>query len=485
MTSMMLPPPGSRARVLRHLQHLEKPRKTKFLTQIPFFDAPYVHPKDRVPFWNIGPGDEVRVKVGGKQIKKEDGSIEKVPFEGIVDTIDRERSVVWLRAPEKGDESLIPRNLKHMEPRYADASKGLEGGFGPNAAYVARPVHYSNLQLKIPSDLKLPEDIKLDLKQGVYASRIARTKAFYDKSRGFFRWRRYAIVPTSEGTLKIEIPWKKVDSRDVPRKENNTLSHLVDRETWLPWAPSDPTWLIPRAPRTSPQALERYQKSLEQRTTDLIAKGADENGKISVARAAQAQLEAGKASPLPSMIPGVSTATLGLPMYPGFAKQLLSKPKMPITPQPPTPAEKVWMAKQSMKEWHEDGQLTPNSTSETKAENTKRYTFSAWDYLDVSPLEGPSSRSFNILESEKDVSTDSSDRPRGDAGRLSNSSQITKREMDNWPIELMMKEDLINEQGTKHRRLRWQRRQRENAEWQKVIAQEEKANLQAFKEMEL
>lgn len=484
MASMMLPPPGSRARVLRHLQHLEKPKKSKFLTQIPFFDAPYVHPKNRVPFWNIGPGDEVRVKVGGKRIKKEDGSIEKVPFEGIVDTIDRERSVVWLRAPEKGDESLIPRNLKHLEPRYADATKGLEGGFGPNAAYVARPVHYSNLQLKIPADLKLPEDIKLDLKQGVFASRMARTKPYYDKSKGFFRWKRYAIVPTSEGTLKIEIPWKTLESRDVPRKENNTLSNLVDRETWLPWAPSDPTWLIPRASRTSPQALERYQKSLAQRTEALVAKGADENGKISVARAAQAQLEAGKQAPLPSMIPGASTATLGLPIYPGFAKQLLSKTKMPITPQPPTPAEKVWMAKHSMKEWHEDGQNMTDSNTEAK--NTQKYTFSAWDYLDVSPLEGPSSASLNHAGSANDVAKDNSgDRPRGDAGRLSNASQVTKREMDNWPIELMMKEDLINEQGTKHRRIRWQRRQRENAEMQKAIEQEEKENLQAFRELKL
>ena len=179
------------------------------------------------------------------------------------------------------------------------------------------------------------------------------------------------------------------------------------------------------------------------------------------------------------MIPGASTATLGLPMYPGFARQLLSKPKMPITPQPATPAEQIWMAKHSMKEWHEDSQKTAEEPVDEK-----RSSFSAWDYLDVSPLEGPSSSSFNHSGSTARDAT-SGDQTRGHSGRLSNASQITKREMDNWPIELMMKEDLINEQGVKHRRIRWQRRQRENAELQKAIAQEEKENLQAFREMKL
>lgn len=508
MASLMLPPPGSRSRVLRHLKHMEPLRKKpggKFADKTPFFGHAFVQPKDRIAFWNIAPGDEVRVKVGGKHVTRSDGSKDRLPFEGIVDTVDRERSVVWLRASEQGDETLIPRQMKHLEPRYSDPTKGVEGGFGPNIAYKARPVHYSNLQLKLPSDLKLPDDVKLDLKKGVYATRLTRSVAKYDPRRGHFAWRRYAIVPTSEGTLKIEVPWKALEGRDRLRKENTTLSHVVDKESWLPWSPAAPVWLLPHKARTSPQALERHQATLAQRTLQSAESGADAQGRLTIASAAAAaaaKAQQGQASTssailaAASMIPGSAPAAASLPVYTGFTKQLLSKPKKPLLPQPPTPSEQVWMAKHAMRTWYanrdDNGQQQDKADAEANVEADTaaaaqdaeaEQVFSALDYLDITPLEGPVSAEWHTLSASQNEANGTLRRQRV-SGRLAD-TKVTKRDLDSWPIELLMKDDLINETGTKHRTRRWKERQIEKAEWQRVLDQEEKANLKAFRSMQL
>lgn len=514
---MMLPAPGSRARVTRHLQHIQPLTKKpggKFARKMPFQPNHFVQPKDRIAFWNIGPGDEVRVTTGGKVVVNEDGTKTRIPYQGIVDTIDRETNVVYLRAPEEGDESLIPRNMKHITPRAAPQEKpGDEIKYGTNVAYAARPVHYSNLQLRLPSTLALPDDVKLDLKKGVYAARITRSEATFNKNKGIFTWRRYAVIPTTEGSLKIEVPWPRAEPRKKPRTDTATLNYAVEDETWLPWSPEAPTWLLPFRKRTSPHAMERHQAMLARRAIMAAEMGAGPHGKVTLATAAaraaaQAAIrvdstsnamagDPSSSSPssstapnaslsiAASMLPGYST-TQKLPVYEGFIRQLLPKPKRPILPQPASPAEQIWMRNEDMREWYENSDAAVEEANEGQvdAAKPKPKVFSALDYLELAPSEG-------CMYARRVASTASDDGAANAIqrdvvyGTLSDPASVTADELNSWPIELMMKDDLINEQGSKHRRIRWRERQLEKAALQEVMEENEAETLRAFRAMKL
>lgn len=125
----------------------------------------FVQPHDRIPYWNIVPGDEVLVKKGWVK-KEEDGKVVHKRYQGVVSSIDRERNLVYLRPHDSApDDSLVPKHKKSLSPSPTNP-EDLSEGFQPNMVWIPKPIHYSNLQLKLPEDLKLPGNIKLDLKAG-------------------------------------------------------------------------------------------------------------------------------------------------------------------------------------------------------------------------------------------------------------------------------------------------------------------------------
>ncbi|UZJ51885.1 hypothetical protein CBS101457_001205 [Exobasidium rhododendri] len=452
--SLTLPSPGTISgalRSLRHVQPLPKVKGGKFANKSNTFartSPNFVQPKDRVAFWNIAPGDEVIVTVGARKVKNEEsGEVEKIPYEGIVGSIDRERNLVWLRAAaDAKDESRIPRNIKHILPRLKDPDKGIEAGYSPNTAYVVRPVHYSNLKLKLPSDLNLPKDVsaELNLKSGVYASRITRSKVHYNNRLGMYEWKRFAVVQSPKGgVLKIEVPWRKPEAREKERRTNQTLLKTVDSETWIPWHPSDPFRILSQRSWTSPQALKRFHASQRQSTRDT--KVQDEKKQIA-AEAAPADREG---------------------TYAGFA---IRGVKAPALPQAPTPAEQLWQAREDRSHWLHTPPVLTRQQAGGKA-------FAAMDYLHISPQEGPSSSLWNALPI---VSESGNTKRETRTGEL---ESVSKREVDGWPIELLMENDLTNKMGLKHRMRRWSKRQANLTVEQEEAAKQEKLNIAALKNL--
>lgn len=75
------------------LDHLKEPvrRGGKFGTRMPsyFQSKPaWVHPRDRIPFWHVAPGDSVAVIRGEEGVRDKFGTVERV---------DRERNLVFLK----------------------------------------------------------------------------------------------------------------------------------------------------------------------------------------------------------------------------------------------------------------------------------------------------------------------------------------------------------------------------------------------------
>lgn len=88
-------------RVLRNLDHLWQGTRNKFANKMTPSHArttpPFVPRKDRIAFWNIVPGDYVRVRNGAIG---HDENGHKIRGEGIVASIDRTTNRVWLRDPD-------------------------------------------------------------------------------------------------------------------------------------------------------------------------------------------------------------------------------------------------------------------------------------------------------------------------------------------------------------------------------------------------
>lgn len=292
----------------------------------------------------------------------------------------------------------------------------------------------------------------------VYASRLLRSKVKYDPRRGFFVWKRFAIVHTKNDTLQIEVPWKKSDSPPQERRPNSSIARTVDRETWIPWRPTDPVWLLPPKQRTSQQAIERYEALLRNRaSSQRVLKSSEMAKRIAALR------------------------SKGRPVYEGFlGKNKGVKP--PPVPQPPTPAEQVYFARKEAARWAAGLDLSDSGNTQSD-EHVPQRAFSAIDYLALAPLDGPSSaegqRGFGATNSEQKHTQTST------SGHLTSPDQVSKQDVDSWPIELMMKDDLINERGLRHRMRRWHVRQEQSANVQRALAQEEQANLQALRSLEL
>ncbi|KAN0062367.1 hypothetical protein ACQY0O_005249 [Thecaphora frezii] len=433
---------GTTKGVLRSLKHLNPPKPgSKFAIKAPSHAAhrpKFVHVKDRIPFWNIVPGDHVRLRAGcvGQKEGLDDESGAKVRGEGIVESIDREKNWVWLRDVDENNR-LAPKAIRHIVPRYIDPTDPSKG-FGPNVTEVPRPVHYSNLMLKVPGSDQ-------------YAVRLTRSSPIYDRRRGMYTWKRYATIKLSEKQQKetgqtfekVEVPWPKLPGKRRQRGELHSDKLAVETETWAPWRPEDPVCL----------PLPKQTTSVQSRIRALLQ------------QAERARLDAHKASTSVTSAPADALGT-----YAGF-KADRAKPA-PIA-QPPTPAETVRAQRDELVTW-------ATATEIVEHQQEGGLAFTAADYLDIAPRSGPATGG-DWSELPHAVEEGGLDGPRdAETGRLKNG--VGRNDLDRMPIELLMQKDLTNPSGLKWRMRRWKEKQQVK---QLVERKEEGKRKALLKELEV
>lgn len=407
---------GTNRRVLRSLDHLWMGTNEKFARKLrPSYmqsQPPFVHPKDRIAFWNIVPGDVVKLRSGAVGHDEQDRQIRG---EGIVTSVDRTNNRIWLR--DLNDENKrAPKNIKHVIPRLVDPEAGPEKGFSPNVQSVPRPVHYSKVMLKVPNT-------------DMYASRIERSKPFFDKRKNMFCWKRFAVVKaTTEEAIRagramerIEVPWPKMPERRRPFNETHADGQVVQEETFVPWVPEDPVLLPMTKPRTTPA-----------------------NEAIAAERRAhwEAQLEKKRTAHNVS-----DAAPAGAKTYAGFDFKESIRP--PPIAQAPSVSEMVRAEEERLADFVRDDAVQTHLANGGQV-------FAASDYLDIAPRVGPAAGGNWAA-----LSTTATGYERDAAGRLAYAP--SKREVDAMPIELLMTKDLANEQGRKWRMRRWKERQQARA----------------------
>ncbi|CDR99027.1 uncharacterized protein SPSC_04495 [Sporisorium scitamineum] len=428
--------------VMRSLRHLNPPTKgSKFAIRAPSHAAhrpKFVQPKDRIPFWNIVPGDHVKLRcgrVGQKEGLESDN--EKVRGEGIVVSIDREKNWLWLRDVDDNNK-LAPKAIRHIVPRYVDPLQP-EKGYGPNTTEVPRPVHYSNVMLKIPGSDQ-------------FAVRLSRSAAKYDKRKGMYIWKRFATLKVSDEKLletgkpfeKVEVPWPSLPGKRRIRDSTMSDRNTVEAESWAPWRPEDPVLLPERKGVTSPQS--------ERRAALLTL----ERMELDAARVSQAG---------PSAAPYNAHGT-----YAGFKQEARAKP--PPIAQPPTPAETIRVRTDAASEWA--------SGDAIQAHRQEGGLSFLWrDYLDVAPRHGPASGG-NWSELPPSTPKGGLDAPRSPRdGRLTDG--VSRNDVDRMPIELLMSRDLTNERGLKWRMRRWKDKR---AEKQQQAVEAQRSRNELLKELD-
>lgn len=424
--------------VMRNLRHMEPPNKgDKFYPRAPTYarhTAKFVQPKHRIAFWNIVPGDHVRLRSGRV---REIGD-EKVRPEGVVDKIDRSKNWVWLRDVDDKNK-LAPKAIKHSIPRLIDPLDPKKG-YTPNVMSISRPVHYSNLMLKIPG-------------RDEYAMRLTHSTPKYDRARGMFVWKRYATVrlpldkARQEGrtTEKVQIPWPKSTPFRKVIDAEMTDRRGVENETWAPWRPEDPVLLAPPKGITSELSEQRAAVLAEQR------------------RLLDERKESERVKPVrPKNAMGI---------YPGFDIKIRGKP--PPIAQPPTAAETIRERQDLAAEWANSKPLL-----EHRKEGGLAFLYK--DYLDIAPRHGPASGG-NWSDLPASVEKGGLDAPRDKhTGRLTQG--LSRLDVDRMPIELMMTNELANYHGLKWRMRRWQQMQIDK---KALAVEQEKEHVELLKELKV
>ncbi|KAG8703204.1 hypothetical protein FRC08_003010 [Ceratobasidium sp. 394] len=202
------------SRVTKDFRHLtrgprfqQRSRSPSIISSRPTFPKP----SDRIKYWNIVPGDFVRVVRGANadNQKREVLSIDKT------------------------------RNLVNV--------KGItrSRGSDDNKARVSKPIHYSNLQLFVGAyefPAKGGEEPKT---VDVYATRLSTSTPFYLPAARRWVWSRYAAgtspeLPTPEGVAprknRTKISWPDIQKRLPPTVEfdYDTAPSVVKEITWKP-----------------------------------------------------------------------------------------------------------------------------------------------------------------------------------------------------------------------------------------------------------
>ncbi|CAD6899679.1 unnamed protein product [Tilletia controversa] len=370
----------------------------------------FVHITNRIKYWNIVPGDEVKVRAGKSVISNDQSKIgagraAKVRGQGTVQTIDRTRNWVWLRDPDDNTR-LAPTSIRHTVPRLVDPTDPSKGYTGTTTR-IPRPLHYSNLMLKVPGT-------------DLFASRVVRSSVRYDRTRAMFSWKRYGIVKKEDGAVeRVEIPWPKLPSRKKELNETSAPAAVVNAQSFIPWAPEDPvhypeTFFNKLGRAYSTPAGEALAAKLRQLRLQ------DDNARIANAP----NIKPSNTFPLPADAQG---------KYPGFEKLYgdpRSKQPRPIA-QPPTPAETVVAATESRDTWASDPDVKAHILAGGNA-------FTPSDYLDLAPPEGPA------MGGDWTYGTLSA-RP------THHGTPTTLQDVDTMPIELLMRKELANEGGLKWR----------------------------------
>ncbi|KAI0643748.1 hypothetical protein C8Q79DRAFT_976543 [Trametes meyenii] len=206
-------------RNFRHL--LPVPR---FLVRGPFLPGQPkpkdTKPKDRVSFWNIVPGDYVRLRGDTKSTIHEVHKVNKI-----------------------SNRVLLKREVN-------------KAGYIPDARGSSISVPYSQCQLLVGRYEYPPEgEATQAAVKPVFATRLTMSKPYWYPKGGYWIWRRYAVNTTprlpsyTETThISIRIPWPKQNAVSKPQPSAyDTTSDAVNEVTYTP--PALPPTLLQPAPR--------------------------------------------------------------------------------------------------------------------------------------------------------------------------------------------------------------------------------------------
>lgn len=209
----------------------------------------YPKPSDRIKYWNIVPGDFVRIVRGANA----DGEKREVL------SVDKTRNLVNVKG--------ITRSR----------------GQGDTESRVARSIHYSNLQLFV-GEYEFPaKDGEKPKTVDVYATRLSTSTPSYIPAARRWVWNRYAAstspeLPTPEGVAprknRIKIAWPTIVRRILPSVEFNhdTSASAVKEITWVPSDLSQSSQFPPYFHIPAPTSLQRIspeQKELAARAISV------------------------------------------------------------------------------------------------------------------------------------------------------------------------------------------------------------------------
>lgn len=370
-------------------------------------------------------------------------------------------------------------NKRSVTLRWLDPSKPEEG-LSPNYIPVRRPVHYSNLMLKIPNT-------------NAWAHRVYRKKLHYDKKSRAFRWQRFAVYKDQNGeNVTVQIDWPKNVTVSRNPAPDSTLVGRVQEESWLPWNPEDPVLLPSERPRDSPASVAELARLAQAKLqAGVKVEGVSDEVRQQRIDEVTAALKTGdhkqvtaalnKAAREQQLTPSSSSSSRGSKTtYAGF--QVRSRPKPPPVAQLPSPAELLSLAKTSMAAW------VRRQAIQEHIQNGGQ-TFAADDYLALAPQAGPAAGGswrmpITTTSSEATSSGQSRDAVTGQLlyQQAEDGTPLTsRRHLDTMPVELLMAGDLTNPQGTKWRMRRY--KERKALEATKRAAEEKRTqkNLRAFK----
>ncbi|KAG5520159.1 hypothetical protein PMAC_001236 [Pneumocystis sp. 'macacae'] len=205
-------------RRIRGIQHIRRDVWSKFknsgggrMGSLITHSPCWVHPKDRIKFWNIAIGDEVQV-ISGKDKGRQ----------GKVIAIDKKTNRLKVEGL-KMCKKYVPKVLRTKDM--------------PNAVIeIPMFMHYSNVRLigEIPGE-------KYGIKKLVAVKHINRGKLFYNKDRKILTWRRWVVGENKFLPWPINLP-KNEAEQEQRYKEYKIDTKIADvqKKTFIPTLYSPP-----------------------------------------------------------------------------------------------------------------------------------------------------------------------------------------------------------------------------------------------------